>query len=43
MSKTTKYHLHLPGNSYKNMKFTVIEEIRKQDIICRQEREKLHI
>ena len=33
----------MPGHSFKNMKFTVIEQIKKEDIFYRQEREKYHI
>ena len=39
----TGEHFNMPGHSFKNMKFTVIEQIRKEDIVYRQEREKYHI
>ena len=39
----TGEHFNLPGHSFQNMKFTIIERVKKQDMIYRQEREKYHI
>ena len=39
----TGEHFNLPGHTYQNMKFTIVEKVKKQDIIYRQEREKYFI
>lgn len=38
--KTTGNHFNLPGHSWLNMKFTVIEQVKSTDRIYREEREK---
>ena len=42
-SKATGYHFNLPGHSISNIKVTVIEKVKKSDIIYRKEREHFHI
>ena len=39
----TGEHFNLPSHFFQNMKFTIIERIKKQDLVYRQERETDHI
>ena len=39
-NKTTGKHFNLPGHSWINMKFTVIEQVKTNDRTYREEREK---
>ena len=43
LSKTTGHHFNLPGHTWKNMTFTIIEKVKESDTIYRQEREKFFI
>ena len=43
ITNATGEHFNMPGHSYQNMKFTVIEKVKHRDTIYRQEREKYHI
>ena len=43
ITMATGEHFNLPGHSFQNMKFTIIERVKKQDMMYRQEREKYHI
>ena len=43
LSKITGYHFNLPGHSVEDMKFSIIEKVKKDDVIYRKEREKYHI
>ena len=40
LHKTTGNHFNSPGHSWINMKFTVIEQVKKRDKMYREEREK---
>jgi hypothetical protein len=42
-SKATGHHFSLPGHSEKNMKFTIIEQPKYNQLEYREEREKYHI
>ena len=42
-TKITGRHFNLPGHTIANMKFAIIEKVRKQDELYRKEREKFHI
>ena len=39
----TGQHFNLPGHSLADLSFTVIEQVRKNDIVYRREREESHI
>ena len=39
-NKTTGHHFNLPGHSWKNMKFIILEKVKHKDTIYREEREK---
>ena len=43
ISQTTGYHFNLPGHSTEDMKFSIIEKVKKNDSTYRKEREKYHI
>ena len=43
ITNATGEHFNLPGHSFQNMKFTIIEKVKQKDTIYRQEREKYHI
>ena len=43
LSQATGSHFNQPGHPVSDMKFTVIEQSRSQDLVCRKEREKYHI
>ena len=43
LKTATGYHFNLPGHSIENMKFSIIEQVRKRNNIYRKEREKYHI
>ena len=40
LHKTTGNHFNSPGHSWINMKFTVIEQVKRRDKMYREEREK---
>ena len=42
-TKVTGRHFNLPGHSIADMKFTILEKVRKKDTLYRKEREKFHI
>jgi hypothetical protein len=42
-SKATGHHFNLPGHSIDNMKFTIIEQVKKREANYRKQREKTHI
>ena len=42
-NKATGHHFNLPGHSIDNITITVIEKVRKDDILYRREREKFYI
>ena len=39
----TGLHFNLPGHTLADLSITVVEQVRKNDIIYRKEREELHI
>ena len=43
VSKATGFHFNLPGHSISNIQVTIIEKVKKSDIIYRKEREHFHI
>ena len=43
ISKATGLHYNLPGLSLADMSCTVIEQVKKNDLIYRKEREEHHI
>ena len=40
---TTGEHFNLPGHTWHNMKFTILEKVKENNVIYRQEREKFYI
>ena len=40
INKTTGNHFNLPGHSFNNIRFTVIEKIKSNDKVYRKEKEK---
>ena len=40
---TTGEHFNLPGHTWHNMKFTILEKVKMNNVIYRQEREKFYI
>ena len=42
-TKATCLHFNLPGHSLADLSITVIEQVKKNDLIYRKEREELHI
>ena len=43
VSVSTGEHFNLPGHSLANMKITIIEQVKKNDIMYKKEREKYFI
>ena len=43
LNQATGSHFNTPGHTLNDMKFTIIEQAKKQDLVYRKEREKLHI
>ena len=41
--KSTGKHFNLPGHSWQNMKFTVIDKLKSSDVVYREEKEKYFI
>ena len=40
LHKSTGHHFNLPGHSWQNMKFSVVDKLKSSDKIYRQEKEK---